>query len=290
MDFDNSWDALLKPGLATTFFDLRTRPRFEAAAPAYNAGNAWWLAEISRLIYRQGTDEVDTATGPTRDEVLKQVGLGEVRFVNDGTTQCAVFKTSQSGEPQFRVLVFRGTHNLTNWLTNLDFLSAAWPKGAKVHEGFGKALDAVWAELDKVLDSEACPTFYTGHSLGAALATLAASRRAPSAVYTFGSPFVGDPGFASTLASTKIYRVINNRDVVTTVPPLEGFVHVGEKHYIMHDGQIAVDPSDDDIARDRMKRDDFVLLRDWHKHFTDAPEYMADHAPVNYVAHLERAL
>ncbi|HEV7507486.1 MAG TPA: lipase family protein [Thermoanaerobaculia bacterium] len=289
MDFDNSWDALVKPGLATNFFDLANRPRFEPEGSAYSAGNAWWLAEISRLIYRQGTDEVSSASGPTRVEILKRVGLGEVRFVKDGKAQCAIIEPPESSETRFRILVFRGSHNLRDWFTNLQALPTAWPKGGKVHEGFRIALDAVWDGLERILEADDRPTFYTGHSLGAALATLAASRRAPRAAYTFGSPFVGDQDFQSTLSGTKVYRVINNRDVVTTVPPWGDFVHVGEKRYIMHDGQIAVDPTDHVIALDRAKRDGSLFSLDWHT-YVSPPEYMADHAPVNYVAHLERAL
>lgn len=63
--------------------------------------------------------------------------------------------------------------------------------------------NALWlAELAKL----GCPVFYTEHSLGAALATLAAARRAPKAGYAFGSPRVGNQAFTSTLASVPIRR------------------------------------------------------------------------------------
>ena len=58
--------------------------------------------------------------------------------------------------------------------------------------GFRTALEDVWPELETVLDKVAQPIFYTGHSLGGALAMLAASRRPPLALYTFGAP-VRDP-------------------------------------------------------------------------------------------------
>ena len=242
-----------------------------------------------RLIYRQGADEVNPPPkGPTRQDVLKGVNLEQVEFFNKSDTQGAVVKTSESAEAKFAVLVFRGTNALRDWLTNLKGMPVTWPSGGKVHEGFRNALDLVWDDVSKCLDSVNCPVYYTGHSLGAALAALAASRRTPRALCTFGSPLTGDKKFASTLPGSGIYRVVNNRDAVTTVPPL-GFDHLGELHYITHDGRMLVNPDDDTVARDRLKRDRIpIFSREWLRHFTDAPEPLADHAPVNYVAHLER--
>jgi triacylglycerol lipase len=289
MDFDNSWDALLKPGDATVYFDNLSLEKFQVDATSYSPINAWWLAELCRLIYRQGADEVDPPPkGPTRQEILKEVGLEQVEFFNASDTQGSVIKTSESANARFAVLVFRGTNALRDWLTNLNGTPVSWPGGGVVHEGFRNALDLVWDDVSKCLDSVECPIYYTGHSLGAALAALAASRRTPRALYTFGSPLTGDKEFASTLSGTGVYRVVNNRDAVTTVPP-HGFDHLGELHYITHDGGMLVNPDDDTVARDRLKRDCIpIFSRDWLRHFTDAPEPLADHAPVNYVAHLER--
>lgn len=82
--------------------------------------------------------------------------------------------------------------------------------------------------------------YLTGHSMGAALATLALATtqadvcktdarctRAPnipvSALYTFGSPKVGDQDFAHATARmakgrTPIFRVVNADDPVTIIP------------------------------------------------------------------------
>jgi hypothetical protein len=289
MNFDNSWDALLKPGDATVYFENLSQEKFDVDATSYSKINAWWLAELCRLIYRQEVDEAEPPPkGPTRREVLKGAGFEQVEFFNESDTQCAVIKTLDSTNPQFAVLVFRGTNALRDWLTNLRGAPVSWPGGGKVHEGFKEAIDLVWDEIDKCLNSVNLPIFYAGHSLGAALAVLAASRRAARAVYTFGSPLTGDKEFAATLAGVKVYRVVNNRDAVTTVPPL-GFHHIGELRYITHDGGMLVDPDDDTVARDRLKRDRLPIFSSgWLRHFTDAPEPLADHAPVNYVAHLER--
>ena len=292
MNFDNSWDAVLKPGKATVYFDVLKDTSFEVDSSTYSSINAWWLAELCRLIYRQGADEIDGATGPTRKEVLAGVKLDEIDFFNEGDTEAALIKPLEKSEPQFAALVLRGTNDPRDWLTDFKVIPNSWVGGGLVHKGFADALDSVWdkvtASLDKNVPSN-CPLFITGHSLGAALATLAASLRHPRALYTFGSPRVGDDDFGQTLAGVKNFRVVNNRDLVTTVPPPLPFHHVGELHYVTHDGGMLVHPDDDTVARDRLKRDRISFsFFDLRTLFTNAPEPFADHAPVNYVAHLER--
>jgi predicted lipase len=67
-----------------------------------------------------------------------------------------------------------------------------------------------------------------GHSLGAALATLAADRLPDvQGLYTFGSPRVGDKGFQAHFR-VKAYRLVNGKDIVPTVPGEGPFRHVGE--------------------------------------------------------------
>jgi len=145
-------------------------------------------------------------------------------------------------------------------------------------------------EIDRVLAGFPCPAFYTGHSLGAALATLAAHHRRPQAVYTFGSPRVGDAAFLASFGGTAIYRVVNSRDLVATLPPARlGFSHVGELHYMTRDGRTLLDPADDLTDQHRP----FVFEPRWQNELhllTEPPEEMADHAPISYVTRLRAAL
>jgi predicted lipase len=146
-----------------------------------------------------------------------------------------------------------------------------------VHNGFKAQLDELWPTIDAALATVTCPIFYTGHSLGAALATLAAARRPPQAVYAFGSPLVGNNAFARMTARLPIHRVVDGNDIVTVVPPREfGFVHVGTEHRI-------------GVSKKEPKLTTRVLgalrsLAQIHRH---PPKYLADHAPKNYVERLQ---
>ncbi|MGH7128824.1 MAG: alpha/beta fold hydrolase, partial [Planctomycetaceae bacterium] len=107
--------------------------------------------------------------------------------------------------------------------------------------------------------------FLTGHSMGGALATLAAARLDSigahiSGVYTFGSPRVGDRAFAQAYHKRLghvTYRYRNNNDVFTLLPPAApawlrslcklrrvpgGYRHVGRLMYFDHCGKFHEDP------------------------------------------------
>jgi len=292
MEFDNSWDAVLKPGKATVYFDVLANTNFEADATSYSKTNAWWLAELCRLVYRQGTDEDEHAKPPTRKDVLASVKLDEVEFFNEKDSQAALVKTTDSSGVRFAALVLRGTDALMDWVTDINVVPVKWAGPGMVHKGFKEGLDKIWTKVAASLDSNVpadCPFFIAGHSLGAALAMLAGALKPPRALYTYGCPRVGDETFGKAFAGKQVYRVRNNRDVVTTVPPDVTIHHVGELHYITHDGDMLINPTEDQIDQDLAKRDRLPFFsRDWHRFFTDAPEPIADHAPVNYVAHLER--
>ena len=284
MVLDPRWEALLNPGRATSFFALPHAGQFEPEATAYSPVNAWWLAELSRLIYKQEKDEVADFQGHTRRELLNAAGLEEVRFIRRPLAQCAVVQPSDPAAPPFAVLVFRGSYELRSWLTNLQSRPVEWrPHPGRVHQGFKDALECVVEEIDAVLGGVAGPVFYTGHSLGAALATLAAAWKPPRAVYAFGSPRVGDQEFLQTLGQTKLYRVVNSRDVVPTLPPAQfGFAHGGELRYITREGKILVAPAED--PREPRRFFEPQLLEG------APPEDLADHAPLDYVTRLRAVL
>uniref|UniRef100_A0A0K0DG85 Lipase_3 domain-containing protein n=1 Tax=Angiostrongylus cantonensis TaxID=6313 RepID=A0A0K0DG85_ANGCA len=91
---------------------------------------------------------------------------------------------------------------------------------------------ALWSMVEQVLRDPKYAGYrvtFTGHSLGGALAALAAARTAKQgyrtggqlSIYTFGEPRVGDANFALNFDNliTNSYRVVFRRDIVPHLPP-----------------------------------------------------------------------
>jgi Lipase (class 3) len=157
--------------------------------------------------------------------------------------------------------------------------------GGLVHSGFEKALDQVRSQIEPVLRDVQLRKVFTGHSLGAALATLAASLYTPDSLYTFGSPRVGDQAFVSTLKTVNtLRRYVNCCDIVTRIPPEPlNYEHVGSPVYIDCRGDLIEAPSADVILRDRITATGDYLQQYAWKTGASAVRELADHAPINYV-------
>jgi triacylglycerol lipase len=105
-------------------------------------------------------------------------------------------------------------------------------------------LDLLPAILDQ--QSAARSLWFTGHSLGAALATLAVARSLErglpvNGLYDYGSPRCGDRDFAIAFNAKfdQAYRFVYSHEVVTRVPlRLFGYRHVGDVKYIDSNCQI----------------------------------------------------
>lgn len=274
MDPDLSWNAILRPGLGEPYFTVDPLPAFEAGRADFSPVNAYWLSELSRLIYRPDIDELgEKAPVPTRAEILGRVGLEEQTRIGRGTNYGTVVGTPPEAAGGFAALVFRGTSGFEGWFSNLKVLQTEWPGGGSVHAGFFQDFTTLWEGLADHADGIELPLYFTGHSLGGALAVLAAAARPATATYTFGAPRVGDPAFTRTLRGTPIHRVVNGRDVVPTVPPSRipfHFTH-GIPAVEVHDD----DPPDPSPSGRRL---------------AGPPDFLSDHAPINYVAHLARRL
>lgn len=154
------------------------------------------------------------------------------------------------------VIAFRGTATCLEWLENLRATLTHLPCGAKcsdagadgsepmVESGFLSLYTSgtnpvpslqqmIREEIRRLLQTygdEPLSLTITGHSLGAALATLAAYdikstfNRAPLAtVVSFGGPRVGNRSFRHNLEKkgAKVLRIVNDDDLITKVP---GFV------------------------------------------------------------------
>lgn len=91
------------------------------------------------------------------------------------------------------------------------------------HSGFIRAFNAVFSDIEKVLikdDMHNKKIFITGHSLGAALASLLTYRlikehKLSPILYTYACPPMGDKRFSKFFESLQSYTIINNGDVVS---------------------------------------------------------------------------
>lgn len=263
MQTTTTWQDLLHPGDATDFFSRREFSPFDPNANGYNRDNALWLAELSRLVYRHDKEENNPPPQPTQTSFLQKAGFTQRQFFLSQKMDTQAMLVEFGGPIPFSVLAFRGTEQSFKDLIT-DLKTGIPPFGKPeivVHKGFQEALDSIWNEIDSALALLSCPVFYTGHSLGAALATLAAAKRLPQAVYTFGSPRVGNRAFVSSLGDIPIYRTVDDKDIVTFLPPeIMGFRHAGTEHRLIAPSSV------------------FSL-----RQLFDPPKLLADHAPINYV-------
>jgi pimeloyl-ACP methyl ester carboxylesterase len=138
------------------------------------------------------------------------------------------------------VVAFRGSVTPLDWLEDFDFslmnISAACP-GCQVHAGFWSVAyaalrPALSSALSELLQRHgpSSPVLLTGHSLGAALAELAAWELAAAGLHvteliSFGTPRVGNSQWASFWAAAAApprasFRVVHNEDPVPRLPPL----------------------------------------------------------------------
>jgi hypothetical protein len=185
---------------------------FHPSDRSFNRANALYLAHASDVAYHRAPVAA----------ARERLGLDVVAFRNKVTRTRGFMGVCET----HAVLAFRGTDPVTlpNWLT--DAVVRLVERGeydGRVHLGFSSVLRRTWGQIEKLLDTAADkPLFLAGHSMGGALAVLTACRlatmgRPPVAVYTYGSPRVGDRAFCMGYA-LPTYRVVNRLDLVPEMP------------------------------------------------------------------------
>ncbi len=244
-------------------------------------------AELARLVYilfeKEPTEHARLVAA------LRVGGYELVKAFSKNTTQAMAVSHIKSGK---LIVVFRGTE-IRWWdiTTILTVIPSKWPHGGFTHTGFQNALNKVWGEICNVCGDRLNTAIFTGHSLGAAIATLAANdiKHKASAhlpepkLITFGSPAVGDAAFAASSTGYLVKRYVNCCDLVINVPPeIAGFVHVGEALYFNSKGKL--DASSPAILKmDRYLARAYFLARYFFDKSSVKVRDLADHAPTNYV-------
>lgn len=146
------------------------------------------------------------------------------------------------------LIALRGTQGIWEWVQDLKFLLRSFPNvsgSGLTEDGFTNMYlsfsltpspsTTFLKDVAALLPSNAMVTV-TGHSLGAALATLlaldmSANTNFPVGLYTIASPRVGDLSFHNLFNHIvpNAYRIDNRLDIVPKTPPPLFYFHVGDE-------------------------------------------------------------
>jgi hypothetical protein len=289
---ETTLDNLAPPYLNYDYFKDCNQFPFRYKSNLFDIVNAWWLIEASTLVYA----DKDFAT----EKFKQRAGFQEVEYFDGKATQCYLVSNEK-----YAVVAFRGSeaklregdsnvsHIFADWMANFNFAPEPWEQGGNVHRGFKGALDEVWNDLEKhlsYLQKKNRKIWMTGHSLGAALATLAADRYGNvQGLYTYGCPRVGDRIFKEDF-NVNAYRFVNNSDIVAKVPPASMYLHVGELKYIDCDGVIHDNTNRWEKWTDEIQgqfKNIFNAIGQTRKGFTEVMlEPIVDHVPTRYAIHI----
>ncbi|MCO6477357.1 MAG: lipase family protein [Phaeodactylibacter sp.] len=234
---------------------------FDENASKHTLTNALAMADLSHLAYY----------GPAFvEKQLRQWGYDAFRWVEDDKSDTQAFVAGKGGH---LAICFRGTSSGKDILVDARFLKTrAYGGRGRVHRGFDNALGRVWEKLRAAVDELGAgrKLFASGHSLGAALAQLAAHRFAldgytVAAVYAYGSPRIGNPEFRDAynqILEPVTFVHINNKDIVARIPPrILGFRHLGGGPLLFDEGHtLSVMPKPKSILGAEEEEMDFEEL------------------------------
>lgn len=252
----------------------------------YQPENACWMSKFANFVYWTLGDRVnlkdkrypdknidENDVTPDEERILKELQALDSDFLDVKGFNCRSSQGIAIQHENYVVAAFRGTDELEDWLDNIKVFSTQGPLG-NVHSGFYNALLDIWERRemweyiqklrDRGTDEVEQPVWLkglkkpkrslwlTGHSLGGAMATLAAAwlaeRKIPfNGAYTFGQPRCGDENFQIAFDSKlnkRFFRFQNNNDIVTRIPArLMGYEHVGRYIHITENRELKADIS-----------------------------------------------
>ena len=191
------------------------------------------FAELSQLAYAQ----------PEVVEVIfKAAGLDQCVFIENDGAEAYVLGN------QFDCLIIcRGTQP-TQW-NDVKADANAWTVAVdvgRVNSGFHEEVNQLWPLLEQQIQQNQRPLWFSGHSMGGAMAAVCAVRcklsaipSNPYAIFSYGAPRVGNRPYTKVL-SVKHYRWVNNNDIVPRIPPRWfGYRHMGQEIYLNRHGKIS---------------------------------------------------
>ncbi|KAI9849410.1 MAG: hypothetical protein M1838_000153 [Thelocarpon superellum] len=165
----------------------------------------------------------------------------ENTLITDDTGFVAVDKTDE-----VIVLAFRGSQSIPNFIDDVEFNQVPWDRcdGCLVHAGFWTAWLEIRSTVTQAIASAVAQNpdyqvIITGHSLGGAIAAIAAAEfRAagtPATLYTYGQPRIGNIPLSDYITNQEggNFRVTHTDDPVPRLPPiLSDYVHISPEYHI----------------------------------------------------------
>lgn len=191
------------------------------------------FAELSELSYLSRADA---------GRLANRIGFPEIRYYDHHGAQAYLF-----GNEHDAVVTCRGTepNEWNDVRADLAIGRALSETVGWVHKGFKREVDDLWPRLEQALVNNTRTLWFTGHSLGAAMAAICAGRCAlshirsiPRALFTFGCPRIGSSRYVN-FVQFEAHRWVNNNDIVARVPPAWlGYRHKGQEVYLNSSGKI----------------------------------------------------
>ena len=219
-------------------------------------------------------------------EAVSAVGFDDYQFLDRDGAQAYIFSNEHD-----QVVVCRGTepNEWNDIKADANAVSVVAETVGRVHCGFKAEVDDLWPRMENALKENTKPLWFSGHSLGGAMATICAGRcklaeipSNPYGLFTYGSPRVGNSRYIN-FVKIPHYRFVNNNDIVCRVPPRWfGYRHCGQEYYFNAIGRLRK-YSPWRKFRDRWYGFALTLRKLKVDHFSD-------HSMLNYIASIKQAI
>jgi hypothetical protein len=313
----------MQPRRAQRPFGL-TAPRLPPLEPVPHSAQQIYdpkIAYLTTVVSAWAYSDAQTMANQLAYYGLPNCTVREFQVVNGAMliVAAAYFVRSECG--RIGILVFRGTvpDDFINWLTDANTSLRNFHFG-RVHAGFFQNIEPLWGDIAEAVDDARSTNgqrandhdgslsplenlYITGHSLGAAMAVIAAARIFSTdyaswwplvrGVYTYGQPMVGDVDFGRHYNKQfSLYRHVYRTDVVPHLPPRDvgEFAHFGQEFF-------AATPADgwQDTDPPRVKQcmfvaaaaliafGDFFSRRLYLLRWLRLPYSLEDHGPQGYI-------
>jgi hypothetical protein len=222
-------------------------PPVSATPLSFDRADALEMAQLSKFVYQHsdcGTTNYKNQQEFEADIERMRAEASAIGYTLEGFSLKAdnpsnpfdlgqVFAAIFSNKSQY-VLAYRGTvfDSAKNWLADVNFVPTRWVAKGLTHSGFTRTEQALWPFVESFFNDPSHakkPLWVTGHSLGAAVATLAAShihKALPAVdiehIYVFAQPRVGDltfvNGYVDDGLDSKFIKFAGYNDAVSVLP------------------------------------------------------------------------